>query len=134
MTAVRAVRLGRPPVVAVVAMAGAVALLARPWLAPGSDARTAVLVVLFVVLGAAGAWWPLPAGGGSAARRAPTATAALVTAAGLGAFLAGRLLAGGRAAAPALASYLVLNTLAAVAEEAFFRRPGRVGGPTGPTP
>lgn len=77
------------------------------------------------MLGAVGAWWPLPLPtppSGRAIGPASARTAVIVAAVGVGAFLAGRLLAGGRAAAPALAAYLVLNTLAAVAEEAFFRR------------
>lgn len=132
MIAVPAGRLGRWPGVSVaVALTGAAALLGRPWITTAVAHPTAVLVVLFVALGAVGAWWPLPGDGGPAiaatapgvAYRLPKrTTAALVAAAGLGAFIAGRLLAGGRAAAPALAAYLVLNTLAAVAEEAFFRR------------
>lgn len=133
-----ATRCGRPMAVAL-AVAGAAALLARPWLASAAAHPTSALVILFVALGAVGAWWPLPAApsapGTSTApgarseaglcvpdRVAPWATAVAVAAVGFAAFGAGRLLAGGRAAAPALATYLVLNGLAAVAEEAFFRR------------
>ena len=116
----RARRVGGAPVPAVVlVLAGTAALLARPWVGDLVPDATAALVVLFLALGAAGAWWPLA---GPAARPAPAATALIVTVVGVAAFAAGRLLAGGRAAAPALAVYLVLNTLAAVAEEAFFRR------------
>lgn len=104
----------------VLAAAGVAALLARPWLAAAAADPTVALVVLFVLLGAVGAWWPLPAA--PAGRAGGAASALVVTAVGIGAFAAGRLLAGGKAAAPALASYLVLNALAAVAEEAFFRR------------
>jgi membrane protease YdiL (CAAX protease family) len=94
------------------------ALLARPWAGELASDPTAVLVVLFVALGAVGAWWPLPA----VTRPVPRSVAVTVAVVGVAAFGAGRLLAGGRAAAPALAVYVVLNTLAAVAEEAFFRR------------
>ena len=133
MIAVPAIRSGRA-VGAALAVAGAAALLARPWLASATAHPTAALVILFVVLGVVGAWWPLPAAAPAASgatrvgglslpdRTPPWATTAAVAAVGLGAFAAGRLLAGGRAAAPALATYLVLNGLAAVAEEAFFRR------------
>ncbi|HEX2699533.1 MAG TPA: CPBP family intramembrane glutamic endopeptidase [Acidimicrobiales bacterium] len=106
----------------VLAAGGAAALLARPWLAAAVADPTAALVVLFVGLGAVGAWCPLPGPAAARAGPAATATTAVVTLVGVGAFAAGRLLAGGRPAAPALAAYLVLNTLAAVAEEAFFRR------------
>ena len=123
MIALPATRPGRPLAVGL-AVAGAGALLARPWLASAVDHPTVALVILFVALGAVGAWWPVPGATppGAAARVAPWATTAAVAAVGLAAFGAGRLLAGGRAAAPALATYLVLNGLAAVAEEAFFRR------------
>lgn len=123
MIALPATRPGRPLAVGL-AVAGAAALLARPWLASAVDHPTTALVLLFVALGAVGAWWPVPGATppGAAARVAPWATTAAVAAVGLAAFGAGRLLAGGRAAAPALATYLVLNGLAAVAEEAFFRR------------
>ena len=117
--AVAGVRQGPAGLAAVLAGAGVAALLARPWLAAITDHPTAVLIALFVALGAAGAWWPLPAAPTSFSSRT---TAVAVLLAGAAAFAGGRLLAGGRAAAPALATYLVLNTLAAVAEEAFFRR------------
>jgi membrane protease YdiL (CAAX protease family) len=47
--------------------------------------------------------------------------AALVVALGIGAFAAGRLL-GGHSPSPATVRLVALNSLAAVAEEAFFRR------------
>lgn len=121
MIAVPAGRLGRAPAVAL-AVIGAAALLARPWLTTAVAHPTAALVVLFVALGVVGSWWPLPATAVAEAARPAWPTATLVTAIGVGAFVAGRVLAGGRAAAPALAIWIVLNTLAAVAEEAFFRR------------
>lgn len=70
------------------AVAGAAALLARPWLAAAADHPTAALVVLFVALGAVGAWWPVPgaASPGAVARVAPWATTAAVAAVGLAAF------------------------------------------------
>jgi membrane protease YdiL (CAAX protease family) len=113
---------------AAVVAAGLAALLARPaFLAPGHD-PTARLVVLFMALGLAGALWPVAARvHGDADARAVLmpgrADAALALAVGCAAFVAGRGLAGGLAAVhPLFVRSLVLNTLAAVAEEAFFRR------------
>lgn len=119
MTAALAPAPANRAVLAGLAVAGGAALLARPWLAAATARPTAVLVGLFVVLGVVGAWWPLPATA-QATVRLPVAIGVAV--AGVAVFAGGRLLAGGRAAAPALAGYVVLNTLAAVAEEAFFRR------------
>ena len=106
-----------------VAVAGCVALLARPAFLPAGIDPTARLVTLFVVLGLVGALWPVPAG------RLPlpawrVAATALVL--GCAAFVVGRVAMGGPGAeawaAPLLVRSLVLNSLAAVAEEAFFRR------------
>ena len=99
--------------------AGMAVLLARPWLARRTADPTAVLVSAFVCIGMAGAWCRL------APDRAPLPSrrvAVLVLAAGVVAFVAGRVLGGGEAPVPVLAGYLALNTLAAVAEEALFRR------------
>jgi membrane protease YdiL (CAAX protease family) len=98
--------------------AGAALLLARPWLVRGVDHPRPVLVAVFVTIGVVGAWWPV------VRRDAPAGLArtAWVASVGVGAFLVGRLVAGGTAAAPALVGYVVLNSLAAVAEEALFRR------------
>lgn len=103
---------------ALAALGGAALLLARPWLADAVDHPAPLLVAVFVTIGAVGVWWPaarpdVPAG---------AATALWVAVAGMGAFAVGRLIAGGRPAVPALVGYLVLNSLAAVAEEALFRR------------
>jgi membrane protease YdiL (CAAX protease family) len=105
---------------AMVVTSGLVALLARPaFLAPGRDPTTR-LVVLFVALGLAGALWPVAPDGGAMPGRTG---AALALAVGCAAFVAGRGLAGGLAAVhPLFVRSLVLNSLAAVAEEAFFRR------------
>jgi membrane protease YdiL (CAAX protease family) len=108
------------------AVLGCVVLLARPaFLPPGRD-PTARLVVLFVVLGAVGAWWPLPGARGRAARgTAARRSAAYALAVGCGAFVVGRVAMGGPGWvwAPSLLAYSVaVNSLAAVAEEAFFRR------------
>jgi membrane protease YdiL (CAAX protease family) len=101
---------------------GSIALLARPWLVRLPVDPVALLVVLFVVLGVVGATWRLPARRASAAVRSPV-PAWLALGVGLGAFGAGRLLAAGSLpAAPLILRSVALNSLAAVAEEAFFRR------------
>jgi hypothetical protein len=113
-----------PGALAVVAV-GMAALLARPLAADMVSDPTAALIVLFVALGLAGALWPLPRGletatvSANAFRVAPAAALAL----GVAAFAVGRLLGAGPLldAAPPIAP-LLLNGLAAVAEEAFFRR------------
>jgi membrane protease YdiL (CAAX protease family) len=83
-------------------------------------------VVLFVALGLAGACWTLSSTGGAADAAdavGPTVAPAVALAMGVGAFAIGRLLGpGGALALPGPVAPLVLNTLAAVAEEAFFRR------------
>lgn len=107
-----------PAVVA--AVGGSALLLVRPWLVEPAADPTAVLVLAFLVIGVLGATVRIPAEACGA--RPGWRTAVVVTAVGVGAFVVGRLVGGGTAPAPALASYLVLNTLAAVAEEALFRR------------
>jgi membrane protease YdiL (CAAX protease family) len=150
MTAVRvapAVRPGPVPpwtagaaVPALAVAAGMAALLARPWLARATTEPTAVLVTVFVCIGMVGAWCALPApvappvdvlvpksalfrpGSRDQNAAAGWRVTALVTAAGMGAFLVGRVVGGGEAPVAAVAGYVALNSLAAVAEEALFRR------------
>ena len=101
------------------ALAGCAALLARPSLLPDGADPTARLVGLFAALGLVGAFWPT----GAARLLAPRRVAFLALALGSAAFVAGRFATGGLAAAhPWFVRSLVLNALAAVAEEAFFRR------------
>lgn len=107
----------------VVAAAGCAALLARPSLLPTGRDPTARLVWLFVLLGLVGALWPT--GPRRAAPPAPARVALLALGLGSFAFLVGRLATGGLSSAPAHSWFVrsvVLNALAAVAEEAFFRR------------
>lgn len=100
--------------------AGYGALLARPALLPGGADPTARLVVLFGLLGLVGAVWPVPADGRG---RGPQPAAAFALLVGSAAFVAGWFGTGGPAGAhPLFFRALVLNALAAVAEEAFFRR------------
>lgn len=107
------------------AFGGCAVLLARPSLLPDGGDPTARLVVLFVLLGLVGALWPTARSSArSSAPAQATATAALAALAlGSAAFVVGRATTGGFAAAhPWFVRSLVLNALAAVAEEAFFRR------------
>ena len=102
-----------------VAGVGVVALLARPWFLPagvGVEWR----VAFFVALGLAGACWPRARTGFPP----PAGLAVSLTAFGVGAagFVAGRALLELPAGPRAVAVAVGLNALAAVAEEAFFRR------------
>ena len=97
---------------------GVGALAARPLLA-GDGHPTGTLVALFAALLVAGAVWPLGHGAAPAARP-PRVVAVL--GAGVGAFALGRVLGGGHSPAAFTVPIVALNGLAAVAEEAFFRR------------
>lgn len=105
-----------------VAVVGTALLAARPALVARTGAPVALLVVLFVLILAAGAGLRLP----PVARRAGPATGrrttTLVTLAGVLAFVAGRVLVGGHPPTSATLFLIATNTLAAVAEEAWFRR------------
>jgi membrane protease YdiL (CAAX protease family) len=111
-----------------VVAAGCGALTARPLLiGVGGAGPAPVLTTLFLTLLALSLLWPpasAPAPGRAPrASAAPLAGRAAVLAVGVGAFLVGRVLVAGSPAAPTATAFLVgLNTLAAVAEEAFFRR------------
>ena len=105
---------------AVAAMAAGCALLvARPLALRTTADPTALLAALFVVLLAVGLAWPVRPGAG-AVTGAHVGTAA-VAAAGMTAFAVGRLV-GWPGIAAVSSRFVVLNCLAAVAEEAFFRR------------
>ena len=116
MTAIAAENRLLLPLSAVVA--GSVALVARPPLLRAAPDATALLVTLFVLLLAVGALLPLASTPAPVAARTWTGVFAL----GIAAFAVGRLLGGGEAPAVFTAKLVALNTLAAVAEEAFFRR------------
>lgn len=108
------------PLAGAVVGLGVVALLARPWLLPAGaphDGR----VLLFAVLLVAGVAWPLrrPAAVEDDRRRLPIL---VPLALGCAAFVGGRALLGLPPRPGDLAAVLILNALAAVAEEAFFRR------------
>ena len=117
MTAVVGVR--RPALATVVAAAGCAALVARP-LFLFSTMRA---VVLFAALLAVGLLWPSRVRySASSWRSVAPGTAWVVLALGVAAFAVGRVVGGGHAPMPLAGRFIVLNTLAAVAEEAFFRR------------
>ena len=100
-----------------VAAGGVLALVARPWFLPTGDGVSA-RIVLLTGLGLLGALWPLsydePAGAAASAWAALALGAAAFVAVGFAVADPGR--------ASPLAAPVLLNALAAVAEEAFFRR------------
>jgi hypothetical protein len=100
-----------------VAAGGCSLLVVRPHVLQATGNPTLVLVAVFAALLAVGCAWPVPG-----ARPAPWSTALLVAGAGIAAFALGRLIGGGTAPVPLTAKVVALNTLAAVSEEAFFRR------------
>lgn len=111
-----------PRAAVIVAAGGCAALTARPLLLDIVGGRPATVVtVLFLSLLTVSLLWPAAIAG---ADTTTSFRAALpVLAIGIGAFAVGRaLLAGSPPPAPATAFVIALNTLAAVAEEAFFRR------------
>jgi membrane protease YdiL (CAAX protease family) len=103
-----------------VTAAGCGLLTARPLLLDTIGAGpAAVLGTLFVALLGVGVLWPVQGG----TRAGPTAPAGPVLALGIGAFAVGRLLSAGTPAPLEATAFVIgLNTLAALAEEAFFRR------------
>ena len=111
-----------PRAAVLVVAAGCAALTARPLLFEVASGRpAAVVTMLFLSLLAVSLRWPTAAAG--TVTTTSLRAALPVLAIGIGAFAVGRaLLAGSPPPAPATAFVVVLNTLAAVAEEAFFRR------------
>lgn len=97
------------------AVAGAVALLARPWFLPAGVA-VEWRVAFFVALGAAGLSWR------ASSARAGWGVSIAVLAVGALAFAVGRVVVDVPVRPWGLATAVGLNALAAVAEEAFFRR------------
>ncbi len=111
-----------PRAAVLVVAAGCAALTARPLLLEVVGGRPATVVtVLFLSLLAVSLLWPADRAGN--ATTTSLRAALPVLAIGIGAFAVGRaLLAGSPPPAPATAFVVALNTLAALAEEAFFRR------------
>ena len=108
--------LSRPGPQIGVAVAGTGVLLVRPWLWSLGPPVWAV-AALFVIVGLVGTAWPV--GQVALARRGAVVA---VTAAGAGALIAARFAGAGQRALPHSAVAVGLTVLAAVAEEAFFRR------------
>lgn len=109
--------LARPHAAIVAGAAGCSLLVARPLLLRDGAHPTATLTALFVVLLTCGLLWPRQSSAGQVA-----AVAALpVLLVGVGAFVLGRLVGGGHAPQPLALRVVALGSLAAVAEEVFFR-------------
>lgn len=108
--------LSRPTLAAGALACGCSLLVLRQRLAESAASPTAGLVVVFVAIGAVGVAWPV--GYEDSGPIPGTAVLAL----GVAAFALGRLIGGGHPPVPFGARALALNSLAAVAEEAFFRR------------
>ncbi len=101
------------------AVVGMAALLARPWFLPASVA-VGWRAAFFVALGAAGVAWP--AGGRRGPATGGPAASLVVLVVGAVGFALGRAVADVPSVPGSLAMAVGLNALAAVAEEAFFRR------------
>jgi membrane protease YdiL (CAAX protease family) len=106
--------------IAVVAAVGCGVLAARPAVLAKSTEPATLLALVFASLFVIGVSAPLPHVGGIEVRSARVVAAA--TAVGVLAFALGRVAIGGHAPASATFSAIAANTLAAVAEEVWFRR------------
>lgn len=109
--------LDRPRAAALAAASGCGLLCARPFLLRDGGHPTATLAGLFAVLLVAGLVWPRR----QTARPPIAASRVGVFAVGVAAFVLGRILGGGHAPQPLVLRVVVLGSLAAVAEEVFFR-------------
>jgi membrane protease YdiL (CAAX protease family) len=109
--------LTRPHLALVAATIGCAALAVRPPLLRATQDPVVVLVLVFAALLGVALGWPVAASASSGA-----STTRWVVVGGVTAFAVGRLVGGGQAPGPLAMRVIALNTLAAVAEEAFFRR------------
>jgi membrane protease YdiL (CAAX protease family) len=105
----------RSEIGAVVVIAGVLLLLARPFVVASADARVALFAVAYGVLALSALAVPVPVG---ARRIAPTAALGV----GVAAVVLAAVAAGRAVPTPWSAATLPLSLLAAVAEEALFRR------------
>ena len=96
---------------------GTLILAARPAIAATLGWSAPIVILVFTTVLGLGLTAPT-----TAPRRVPSASAIGALAAGSAIFVAGRLAAAGHGPAPATLRLVGLNTLAAVAEEALFRR------------
>ena len=109
--------LARPRAAVGVVAVGCALLVLRPVFLRDGAHPTAALTTLFVLLLAGGLAWPRRADAPAGA-----ASAVPVLAVGVAAFVLGRLVGGGHAPQPLVLRAVLLGSLAAVAEEVFFRR------------
>lgn len=119
--------LARRPLAVVAAVVGCLLLVARPPLLGSVGDPVTILMILFAVLFAVGASWPAARGVAvRSAKQLSLAEALGIVGVGAATFAVGRLLGGGdapfHAPSDAIVRLIVLNSVAAVAEEAFFRR------------
>jgi membrane protease YdiL (CAAX protease family) len=112
-------RRGANLVAAGIAAVGCGLLAARPALVDATTRPVMVLALLFVGLLLVGAFLPLA---GTVPHPRPRLGSTAAVAVGVAAFLAGRVLIGGHPPTRATIGLVAANTLAAVAEEAWFRR------------
>ncbi len=110
--------LARPRAAVVAGAAGCALLVARPLLLRDGAHPTATLTAVFALLLVGGLLWPRRLMPGTSA---PVSTAFPVLAVGIAAFVLGRLVGGGHPPQPLALRVVALGSLAAVAEEVFFR-------------
>lgn len=103
-----------------IAALGCGVLAARPPLLVASRHPAAALAALFALLVILGASLPIPSRPAAYAR--PVRVVAVATLLGVLAFAVGRMMIGGHAPTSLTVSTIAANTLAAVAEEVWFRR------------
>jgi membrane protease YdiL (CAAX protease family) len=108
----------RPTAAVVAAAAGCAALVARPLFLHSTTTAVALFSTLLVV----GVAWPAAQPLRARFRASPWRAIAPVFAVGRAAFALGRLIGGGHPPTPFAGRFIALSALAAVAEEAFFRR------------
>ncbi|MEY2568498.1 MAG: Type prenyl endopeptidase Rce1-like [Actinomycetota bacterium] len=118
MTATATASVRSPNAAVLAAAAGCAALVARPLFLRS----TTTAVVLFTALLAVGAMWPATQPLWARHRASNWRGIAPASAVGLVAFALGRLIGGGHPPTPFAGRFIALSALAAVAEEAFFRR------------
>ncbi|MEP7056019.1 MAG: CPBP family intramembrane glutamic endopeptidase [Actinomycetota bacterium] len=109
--------MNRPAARVTVAVLGCALLLARRSILRAGGDPVVEAAALFTALGVAGAVWPVPS-----SRRAAARVCLSTLAIGIAAFAIGRLIGGGHRPVLPTATMLLLNSLAAVSEELFFRR------------
>ena len=114
--------LSAPRAAAVAAFGGCAALLLRPVLVANLSHPALVLAVVFGALALVGIAWPSRLLAADVRYPDVSRQKSLVLVAGVAAFALGRTMAGGHPPTAEIGVALLGNTLAAVAEEAFFRR------------